>query len=1394
MKKVLLGLAACSLSLAVSAQQFHCAADAMRAKLIAEDPTYLEREAAYRDEIRHLIASNTVQGNRDVLVTIPIVFHVIHLQGDENITNEQILRQVEILNEDYQALNPDLGNVHPAFADITGDVQIRFVLPTLDPNGNCTNGIDRIKTPETLKGNDQSKMNGWPRDQYLNVWIVTSMNEGTAGYAYYPSAQEGITGRLVDGIIIRHQYISDIQTGSPNNSTALTHEVGHYLNLQHVWGNNNGEDVVTDGPYMSNTCGDDDVEDTPKTRGWDACPVPYNNAQFPWTSCNDTDIPLNQFPYRFDAVTTGSGTADPTPLTNPTDVLHGEDRTRTVFNPFTAVGVSSNSTRAGVFAFTGWDEENVDQEGDYTFFPGTLNTGKYYSFSFDAQLSDMLTVDSIGFKVGRTANGARTFAVRSSVDSYNSNLTIRAGGNSNISIQSGNVAFFRGDIEVEVPTIYVDPPATGYTSLDQPITFRIYAWNAEGPNGVLRICANEVPVDLFDRLGGSPQPGGTWSGPSDVINDQFDPATMEAGIYTYSVDATGACNAYSAEVEVTIIAPPSIPTIDGPSAFCSNASVTLTSSSATANTWSPGGQTTPTITTNKAGTYSVTVAANGCKATSEPFVLDVVAAANAGTGTTDALAVCGEGASAPLFNAISGNPTPGGTWSGPSEVIDGLFDPATMTAGEYQYVVAGNSPCPDATATVTVQIVGTSSAGTNGTFQICRNAAPADLFDRLGGTPQSGGTWSGPSATDGMYDPTTMEPGVYTYSLDAGGTCGTPSATVTVLETNVPATPTISSPSPAICAGGTRVLTSSSSGGNSWQPGGQTTPSITVRDGGTYTVTVSQGGCSVSSEPFVLTVQQPVSAGMDGSMSICSESGALPLFNTLVGTPDQGGAWTGHSAVTDALYDPATMNPGTYTYVVTGTAPCLNDTALVVVNETVNYAHVSGAFSIDDVRVYGETRVIENVENYMEYSYCSKMFTDDQVIRMRAALNSPTGERNETWTEANLQATGSGEYAVQCPPTADFYVRTVELGSGFNQEIPYSPTVCANTPVQFVDNSRGAFPTAWSWSFPGGNPSTSTERNPVVTFDTPGWKAVTLTVSNGVGSHTTVNPYAVIIGGPTYDFVGGYNESFEVDPGIYPWFTMNYADNNTSFQRTTTAASAGNASVVLNSGARNPLDLIDPDNSLDYDEFISPSFDLDALQSGTTFSFDFAYSTGASDLSLVSEELLVSSSVDCGKTWSTLFGGQITGAALINNGNNPQTPPPAWTNKSFTLPNSRLAPDVRFRFRFVSSAYSGNLYIDNIQISGPVGIEDLSSEHFMSLFPNPTNDRFSLAVYGMDRYNTDIVITDIRGAVVYRTTHRPAGLTGIEFSGSELGLSDGLYLIRATNEEGDNTQRLVVGK
>ena len=1385
MKHVLLGLAACSLTLSVTAQQLRCGTDLMRAKRIAADPTYLEREAAYQEEIGRLMLNSADFRDRAVVVTIPIVFHIIHLGGDENITNEQILNEMVLLNQDYSATNPDISQVHPAFQDFVGNAEVRFELPTLDPDGNCTNGIDRIRTPETNVGNDGSKMNPWPRDKYLNVWVVNRMgDEGVAGYAYYPGTFEDPLGRLADGVILLNDYVGEIGTANPNRSTALTHEIGHYLNLPHVWGNNNGvEDPTTPAPpgHMVPECGDDNVEDTPVTRGWEICPENRND----WTDdCNN--LPLDTLVYEFEDVTTTSGTTDPSPLENAFDVFMDEPRTRLVVGPFSASGVSSNSTEPDRFAFSSWGDGPFDGETNYANLTGAIDLSKYYSFTLDPEVTDVLTVDSIGFLMGRDASGVRTFAVRSSANNYVTNLPIRAGGNPAITVMTGNVAFYNTDATVDVPTIYVDPPVNGHTNLDQPLTFRIYGWNAENENGTLRICSNAAPVDLFDNLGGAPQTDGTWSGPSPTTGS-FDPATMQAGDYTYTFG--GPCATMSATVTVIVNDPPSAPVISGASSTCAGTNVTLTSSTTTGIVWSPGGQISPTINTSTANIYSVTATdGNGCKSTSDPFEFTVVPQANA--GGNDSLTVCETAGAVPLFNSLTGAPQDGGAWSGPSPVIDGLYDPASMTPGAYIYVITATAPCLNDTATVHVVHSATANAGTNGTLTICSNAAPADLFDRLGGRPQADGTWTGPSEMTGSYDPPTMAPGVYTYAIDAGSPCGAATATVTVTENAPPNQPSITGAS-SLCAGSTITLTSSSPSGNLWSTGG-INPTIQVSAAGTYSVTVTATGCSSTSGAFVVSAVPKANAGGPGQLTVCTTSGAVPLGNSLQGLPDAGGAWTGPSPVTDGLYDAASMEPGDYVYTVTGTAPCPNASATITVSENDDLSFVSGTFEVDNVVVYGNSGLIENVQNYMEYSYCSNMFSIGQVERMRAALNSTTGERSNLWSEANLQATGVGTYAVPCAPIADFYVRTVPIGTG-SQEIPFSPTVCVNTDVQFIDNSMGGLPTGWSWTFEGGNPATSSARNPIVSFDSPGFKNVSLTVSNANGSDTKTTPYSILVGGSPNDFFGFYQEGFEDNDGLFPWLDYNYADNITNFQRTTATAFTGNACAVLNSGVRNQLDLIDPANEDDIDDLISPTFNLDNLINGT-LSFRYAYSTGTNMIDLVTERLDVTSSTDCGETWTLLPGGNITGADLINNGNNPELPPPAWTLVSFNLSQSRLVPNVRFRFRYTSSAFSGNLYIDDINISGSVGIEDLSPEFFMSLYPNPTNDQFSLAVYGMDRFSTDIIVTDIRGAQVYRTTHRPAGTAGIQFSGRELGLSDGMYMIRATNEAGNSTQKLVIGK
>jgi PKD repeat protein len=192
---------------------------------------------------------------------IPVVFHIIHQNGPENISDAQILDEMRILNEDYRKLNSDISAVVPSFTSVTADCEIEFRLAKKDPSGNCTNGIDRIFSAETNVGDDGSKLNPWPRNKYLNVWVVKTISSGAAGYAYLPGTAFPTS---TDGIIILSTYIGSIGTGNTATSRALTHEIGHFLNLQHVWGNTNNPGVA---------CGDDAVTDTPITKGHTSCPL-----------------------------------------------------------------------------------------------------------------------------------------------------------------------------------------------------------------------------------------------------------------------------------------------------------------------------------------------------------------------------------------------------------------------------------------------------------------------------------------------------------------------------------------------------------------------------------------------------------------------------------------------------------------------------------------------------------------------------------------------------------------------------------------------------------------------------------------------------------------------------------------------------------------------------------------------------------------------------------------------------------------------------------------------------------------------------------------------------------------------------------------------------------------
>jgi PKD repeat protein len=218
---------------------------------------------------------------KGVVYKIPIVFHVLHNNGVENISDEQIYDALAILNRDFRKQNADTANVHVDFEGMPSDVEVEFVLATKAPNGTCFKGITRTMSPLSYQGDDGNAQvtairngndvfqNSWPGNKYLNVFICGEIG-GAAGYTTNPSTWSASS--MTNGIWILHDYVGSIGTGSIGGSRALTHEVGHWLNLDHTWGPNNN-------PGNTSSCStDDDVDDTPNCIGVSACLLNANTC------------------------------------------------------------------------------------------------------------------------------------------------------------------------------------------------------------------------------------------------------------------------------------------------------------------------------------------------------------------------------------------------------------------------------------------------------------------------------------------------------------------------------------------------------------------------------------------------------------------------------------------------------------------------------------------------------------------------------------------------------------------------------------------------------------------------------------------------------------------------------------------------------------------------------------------------------------------------------------------------------------------------------------------------------------------------------------------------------------------------------------------------------------
>ena len=201
------------------------------------------------------------ENDRSVNKIIPIVFHIIHNYGSENISKEQILSAMEVLNQDYQLLNQDQSIVDVDFQSRIANIGLEFRLAKLDPQGNCTEGITRTASQLSFSAFDNVKdLISWPSNKYLNVWVVDAIAFSAGGYAYLPGNAPSAT---YDGIVVINAQLGTVGTsnGGALSVRTLTHEVGHWFNLRHTWG-------TTNTPGLSTNCSNDDgVTDTPNTIG-----------------------------------------------------------------------------------------------------------------------------------------------------------------------------------------------------------------------------------------------------------------------------------------------------------------------------------------------------------------------------------------------------------------------------------------------------------------------------------------------------------------------------------------------------------------------------------------------------------------------------------------------------------------------------------------------------------------------------------------------------------------------------------------------------------------------------------------------------------------------------------------------------------------------------------------------------------------------------------------------------------------------------------------------------------------------------------------------------------------------------------------------------------------------
>lgn len=402
-----------------------------------------------------------------------------------------------------------------------------------------------------------------------------------------------------------------------------------------------------------------------------------------------------------------------------------------------------------------------------------------------------------------------------------------------------------------------------------------------GIGGDRVLCFTDGPVDLFSLLTGTPETGGTWTGPDgQPFPGVFDPATSTQGIYVYFVTDGPDCPGDTTQLVMNVIecGDPCNANAgnDAAIATCTNAPPFSLFPLLGGDAWTGGTWTGPNNTLHSAlfipgvdapGIYTYSVGdIEPCPGDEAQVTVTVVTAPDAGTSTSITLYINDPPLS--LFTALGGTPDVNGTWNPP----DGLFDGGSIDPGTYvfTYTVAGIPPCGDASATVTILLLPPPcTAGISAEATVCITDPPFPMLDLLAGEPCPGGEWTAPNGA--------LHGNVFTPGVDPAGI---------------------------------------------------------------YTYTATNGIGQVSTALLIINVVECVdpcigAAGEDAQALVCDDGSMVQLFDHLGGTPVAGGYWFSTSladhVTPDGWFDTMTDQGGLFGYVAQAAPDCPPDTAYVEV-------------------------------------------------------------------------------------------------------------------------------------------------------------------------------------------------------------------------------------------------------------------------------------------------------------------------------------------------------------------------------------------------------------------------------------------------------------------------------